>query len=52
MVEAAWTGAGDADFVALIVDVERGVTPEVEALLEGLDEIDAAARCWCSTRST
>src|SRR3984885_1363642 len=25
MVEAAWTGAGDADFVALIVDVERGV---------------------------
>ncbi len=36
MVDAAWTGAGDADFVALIVDVERGITPELEALLEGL----------------
>jgi len=39
MVGAAWTGAGDADFVALIVDAERGVTPEVEALLEGLANI-------------
>jgi GTP-binding protein Era len=39
MVEAAWTGAGDADIVALIVDVERGITPEVEALVEGLDNI-------------
>ncbi|MBI4922817.1 MAG: GTPase Era [Devosia nanyangense] len=40
MVGAAWTGAGDADIVALIVDVERGVTAEVEALLEGLDKIN------------
>ncbi len=39
MVESAWTGAGDADIVALIVDVERGVTDEVEALLKGLEEI-------------
>ncbi len=39
MVEAAWTGAGDADVVALIVDAERGVTPEVEALLAGLENI-------------
>lgn len=39
MVEAAWTGAGDADFVALIVDAERGVTAEVEALLEGLEAV-------------
>jgi GTP-binding protein Era len=39
MVGAAWTGAGDADIVALIVDVERGITPEVEALLEGLENI-------------
>src|SRR3954466_1986692 len=30
MVEAAWTGAGDADLVALIIDVERGITAEVE----------------------
>jgi len=40
MVDAAWTGAGDADIVALIVDVERGITPEVEALLDGLDNIN------------
>ncbi len=39
MVEAAWTGAGDADIVALIVDVERGITAEVEALLTGLEEV-------------
>ena len=39
MVEAAWTGAGDADLVALIIDAERGVTPEVEALLQGLKDI-------------
>ena len=39
MVDAAWTGAGDADFVALIVDAERGITPELEALLEGLDKV-------------
>ncbi|WP_417310012.1 GTPase Era [Devosia sp.] len=39
MVDAAWTGAGDADLVALIVDAERGVTPEVEALLQGLADI-------------
>ena len=39
MVTSAWTGAGDADFVALIVDAERGITPELEALLEGLENI-------------
>ncbi|MEO6394817.1 MAG: GTPase Era [Devosia sp.] len=39
MVEAAWSGAGDADFVALIVDAERGVTEEVEALLAGLEAV-------------
>ena len=39
MVEAAWTGAGDADFVALIVDAERGVTDEVAALLDGLGDV-------------
>ena len=40
MVDAAWTGAGDADFVALIVDVERGITAELEALLAGLKQIN------------
>lgn len=39
MVEAAWSGAGDADIVALIIDVERGITPEVEALLTGLEVV-------------
>ena len=39
MVEAAWTGAGDADIVALIVDAERGLTPEIEALIEGLEKV-------------
>lgn len=39
MVQSAWTGAGDADFVALIVDAERGITPELESLLEGLTKI-------------
>ena len=39
MVGAAWTGAGDADIVALIVDAERGITAEVEALLAGLENI-------------
>lgn len=39
MVNSAWTGAGDADFVAFIVDAERGITPELEALIEGLSNI-------------
>jgi len=39
MVETAWTGAGDADLVAFIVDAERGLTPELEALLEGLENV-------------
>ncbi|WIY53982.1 GTPase Era [Devosia sp. YIM 151766] len=39
MVDSAWTGAGDADLVALIVDAERGLTPDIESLLEGLENI-------------
>lgn len=39
MVDAAWTGAGDADFVAVIVDAQRGITDELEALLEGLRDV-------------
>jgi len=42
MVEAAWAGAGDADYVALILDVQKGVTPEVEALLTTLAETPGA----------
>jgi len=39
MVEAAWTGAGDADFVAFIIDAERGITPDIEQLLDGLEKV-------------
>ena len=39
MVDAAWTGAGDADLVAFIVDAEKGITPEIESLLKGLADI-------------
>ena len=36
MVKSAWTGAGDADFIALIVDAPKGITPELDRLLVGL----------------
>ncbi|WP_029040243.1 GTPase Era [Cucumibacter marinus] len=36
MVQSAWAGAEDADRVALIVDAEKGLAPDVEALLEPL----------------
>jgi len=39
MVDAAWTGAADADFVAFLLDAERGVTDEIEPLLAGLENI-------------
>lgn len=39
MVDAAWSGAGDADALALIVDAAKGLTPEVESLLEGLTQV-------------
>ena len=39
MVDAAWTGAGDADLVALIVDAQRGITGELDSLLEGLKDV-------------
>ena len=39
MVHSAWAGAGDADIVALIVDAQKGLAPDVEALIEGLANI-------------
>ena len=36
MVEAAWSGAQDADAVVLIVDAQRGRDEEVERILAGL----------------
>jgi GTP-binding protein Era len=38
MIAAAWQGAEDADLVALVVDAERGVGPETEAIIERLKE--------------
>jgi GTP-binding protein Era len=39
MVNSAWTSAGDADLVALIVDADKGMTGEVDSLLQGLADI-------------
>lgn len=39
MVSSAWNGAGDADFIALIIDAPRGITPELDRLLTGLAKI-------------
>jgi GTP-binding protein Era len=39
MVQAAWGGAEDADLVVLLVDAQRGLTDEVEAILKGLQEV-------------
>ncbi|WP_172122884.1 MULTISPECIES: GTPase Era [unclassified Devosia] len=39
MVDSAWGGAGDADLVAFIVDAEKGLTSEIETLLEGLANV-------------
>ncbi len=36
MVEAAWSGAGDADLVILLVDSRAGLNAEVEAILASL----------------
>ncbi len=38
MVAAAWTGAGDADVVVLMVEAHRGITKGVEAILGSLGE--------------
>ncbi len=38
MVEAAWTGAGDADAIALIIDAKRGFNENVERIIEGLEK--------------
>ena len=36
MVKAAWTGAEDADIIAVMVDAQKGVTGEVQAILEAM----------------
>ncbi len=41
MVTSAWGGAGDADVIALLVDVRKGITDEVEAILKRLPQVSA-----------
>ena len=36
MVHAAWSGAGDADAILLLLDARRGITPESAAIVERL----------------
>jgi GTPase len=39
MVTSAWGGAGDADVVALLLDVRKGIDEEAEAILGKLPEL-------------
>jgi GTP-binding protein Era len=41
MVTSAWGGAGDADVVALLVDVRKGIDAEVDAIVGKLKDIGA-----------
>jgi GTPase len=36
MVKAAWSGAGDADLVAILIDAKKGIDPEARAIIEKL----------------
>jgi GTP-binding protein Era len=38
MVQAAWSGADDADLVALLIDAKKGLDDEARAIIERLDE--------------
>jgi GTP-binding protein Era len=38
MVQAAWTGAEDADLILLVVDSDAGLTAEVERAIAGLEK--------------
>ena len=44
MVEAAWTGAYDADLAMLLVDAKSGATEEVRGIASKLTQ--AGRRCW------
>jgi GTP-binding protein Era len=39
MVTTAWSGANDADIVALLIDAHDGLNPEVQSILERLGDI-------------
>ncbi|WP_417516069.1 GTPase Era [Minwuia sp.] len=38
MVEAAWGGVSDGDFTVLLIDAQRGVSENVQRILDGLAE--------------
>lgn len=40
MVSAAWTGAGDADLVLLVVDAKRGLDRQARHVLDGLRDVN------------
>src|ERR1700710_2559521 len=41
MVKTAWSGAHDADIVALLIDAKKGVEEEADAILHKLAEVSA-----------
>ena len=43
MVASAWSGVGDADITALLVDAKRGLDDETRAIIEKLKEKNQAA---------
>jgi GTP-binding protein Era len=50
MVNAAWTGAADADLVLLMVDARAGLTEDVRAIAGKLAE--GQRRCWLVLNKT
>jgi len=38
MVEAAWSGAGDADVIVLVIDAKRGIEDDVEGIFTKLNQ--------------
>ena len=41
MVTSAWSGAHDADIVALLIDAKRGIDEEADAILDKLADVAA-----------
>jgi GTP-binding protein Era len=50
MVQAAWTGAADADLALLLVDAKAGATEQVRAIASGLGA--SGRRCWLVLNKT
>jgi GTPase len=43
MVSGAWTGAGDADMVGVLIDAKRGVDPESDAIIAQVGRLERRA---------